>query len=292
MGQGWDKGRREEERHCAGKEQGCSALIRLAGAIRRRLFLHRELGLEFWPLHPELRAFLERWQSLAEKPARTGTPGQRERFALAEGQKREGHVPPVSGEGWADLREEIARCRACSLAADDRIFFQGEAPLKAGLMVVGDCCPRMEGGGEVSGPLFFGPEEDTMLRNMLRAIGLDATEVYVSNVFKCRPEIPPGGEEAGTTPCLGFLRREIALLRPRLICAMGEAAACALLGKREAVSRLRGHFFPYAAADGEKSGINVLVTYHPRFLLKQTDLKKAAWQDLQMLQRRLRAGSE
>jgi uracil-DNA glycosylase len=135
--------------------------------------------------------------------------------------------------------------------------------------------------------MHFGVAEDVMLWKMMQAIGLTAENVFVTNVIKCCLPVAMRPDETSQRSCLAFLHREIALIRPRIICAMGDMAAQVLLGSHETVLRLRGKRHRYRCGDDPSGEIPVMVTFHPRFLQEYPDLKKAAWEDLQKLQKHL-----
>jgi len=147
-------------------------------------------------------------------------------------------------------------------------------------MVVGDWSAQDDG---FTGEILFGPEEDLMLGKMMEAIGLKPEEVYVTNCIKC---CPAGGREpdsACATACFSFVCREIAALGPPVICAMGDLAAGMLTGRKEPLIRLRGRFTGCRHA----SSTVVMPTFHPRLLLRNPEMKKAVWSDLQAIRRRL-----
>ena len=115
-----------------------------------------------------------------------------------------------------------------------------------------------------------------LLNNMLLAIGLQREEVYIANIVKCRPpnNREPAAEEAQT--CAPYLARQIALIKPKIILAVGRVAAQNLLGTDRPVGTLRGKRFNY-----EQTEIPVIVTYHPAYLLRSPQEKRKTWQDLQ-----------
>jgi len=130
----------------------------------------------------------------------------------------------------------------------------------------------------------FGRAEDEMLAKMIVALGLKQEEVYITNCIKCcsnSGDIP--GEEQ-LQQCLPYLAREIAAVQPSVICAMGDLSAKAVLGKNEPVVRLRGTFRRYRYY--EEHPVQVMVTFHPRFLLAHEEMKRATWNDLQQIQKR------
>jgi DNA polymerase len=195
----------------------------------------------------------------------------------------------VRGRGavtLSDISEEVAVCRACSLAAerlDTRAGAGGGNPVR--LLVVGDWL-RGDPDVQMPGGVQFGVEEDKMLIRMLAAINLQRDQVFITNAIKCviPQSCQPVAENIRT--CLSFLHRQISLLAPEVICVMGIAATRALLGLPQPLSKLRGRFHLFSAEDGRQ--IPVLVTYHPTFLLQNPEMKQAAWTDLQILGRQLK----
>lgn len=257
-------------------------VLSLAGALRTCLHFHQQMGIERYPLTPELRQCLH---------PKSGKPESKHRDALQPPvgpPVRPAQAQPVPrGDGAAHLlklRQDIADCRMCGLASARQGVVPGSGAAGSSLLVAGDYSCQDAG---FSAAILFGTAEDAMLWNMMRAIGLTPEDAYVTNAVKCcslATELP--GDESAQR-CRVHLVREIELVRPRVICAMGEAAARLLVGGDESVFRLRGKFHQYRLA-GEAGGtIPVMVTFHPRFLLKNVELKKAAWQDLQMIQRLL-----
>lgn len=187
----------------------------------------------------------------------------------------------------AELHQEVQACRQCALASNRQGIVLGAGVEHARLLVIGDYSRQQS---EFSAAVLFGEAEDTMLWNMMRAIGLRPEEVFVTNGVKCCPTPSLIPERASEQSCAAHLRQEIARVRPTIICAMGEAAARMVLGTSEPVIRLRGRFHFYGSGKDAENGIPVMVTFHPHFLLQHGDMKKAAWQDLQMIQRRLASG--
>lgn len=188
----------------------------------------------------------------------------------------------MPAETAAAISADIVACRRCEPGGLSPHRVAGQGGVQAKLMVVGDYCSQEAGRIRKA---VFGPREDEMLWKMMQAIDLSPDEVYVTNLLKC---LPPG--DGRTDPgmaarCLSYLVREIGLVRPKMICAMGDMAAHQLLGRTDPLVRLRGVFHDYRY--GEGSQLPVMVTFHPRFLLANAEMKKAAWLDLQQIQRRL-----
>lgn len=171
---------------------------------------------------------------------------------------------------WAQLKTSVARCAACSLcqARNKTVFGVGDE--NADWLCVGEA----PGGEEdIKGEPFVGPA-GKLLDNMLEAINLKrGKNIYITNVVKCRP---PDNRNPGPTEaqqCEPYLTRQIELIRPKLIIALGKVAAQNLLNTGATIASLRGKLHEY-------SGIPLIVTYHPAYLLRiQTD-KAKVWEDL------------
>ena len=255
-----------------------------AAALRTVLRFHALMGISEYPLTPALKQGGGGFEAIGPVviPSAVVQPGQAPvSFPTARGQQKKGTV----ADQWRVLRESIEACRLCGLAADRQGMVCGSGPLQASLLVVGDYSAQETG---FSTAALFGGDEETMLWNMMRAIGLSAADVYVTNLVKCCPSPNSVPTEESTRCCRVHLLREIDLVRPRVILAMGEAAARALIGRQESVVRLRGRFHPLGPGGGQGSPVQVMVTFHPRYLARHPDMKKAAWQDLQMIQRAVR----
>jgi DNA polymerase len=180
---------------------------------------------------------------------------------------------------WPALREAVAACRACGLCEGRTQTVFGVGHPGAHWMVVGEAPGEQE---DREGEPFVGPAGQ-LLDAMLRALGLTRSaapdgpppdrRVYIANTLKCRPprNRNPAPEEMAR--CEPFLQRQIELLQPRIILAMGRFAVQALLRSSEPVGKLRGRVHRY-------HGVPVVVTYHPAYLLRNLPEKARAWEDL------------
>ncbi len=176
----------------------------------------------------------------------------------------------VAGMDWTGLREAVAACTACALHQRRKQAVLGVGDEKADWLIVGEGPGAEE---DARGEPFVGPA-GKLLDNMLAAIGLKRGEnVYIANVVKCRPpgNRTPSTEEAEA--CAPFLDRQIELLRPRLIIALGKVAAQRLLGIEGTLGSMRATVHEYR-------GIPLVVTYHPAYLLRNMTDKSKAWEDL------------
>jgi uracil-DNA glycosylase len=176
---------------------------------------------------------------------------------------------------WPALRAAVATCRACALCESRTQTVFGVGHERARLMIVGEAPGEQE---DLQGEPFVG-QAGKLLDNMLRALGLarDAAEperaVFICNTLKCRPPRNRNPEPAETAQCAPFLERQIALVQPKLLLAMGRFAAQSLLGTDEAIGKLRGRVH-------RRHGLPVIVTYHPAYLLRTLADKARAWDDL------------
>jgi DNA polymerase len=263
------------------------AVLALADGLRTCLRLHQQLGLDSYPYTPGLREFLRPRRPRAgagENRRRTAAsaPSRPARPAVPGPTKAE--INAASNDQLSSVRQDIERCTLCPLAHSRLGMVPGSGTAPAALLIIGDHSRQH---GNFSAEILFGGEEDVMLWNMMRAIGLGPADVYVTNTVKCCPVDAGQSLAASEQACCGYLQREIALVRPRVILAMGEAAAKAVLGTGDPVFRLRGRLHPARLSALTGTPIPVMVTFHPRYLLAQAAMKKAAWQDLQIVQHHL-----
>ena len=183
---------------------------------------------------------------------------------------------PVADMDWDTLTDTIAHCQACGLCQGRRQAVPGTGHRQARWMVVGEAPGEQE---DKQGLPFVGPAGQ-LLDAMLAAMHLGReNDVYIANVLKCRPPHNRNPEPAEVARCQPYLRRQIALVQPGLILAMGKFAAQTLLAgvvpdvERLPLGKLRGQV--YMAA-----GIPVVVTYHPAYLLRNPADKAKVWDDL------------
>lgn len=171
---------------------------------------------------------------------------------------------------WLALKASVAECTVCPLHAKRNKTVFGVGDENADWMFVGEGPGADE---DALGDPFVG-QAGRLLDNMLGAIGLRRGEnVYIANVVKCRPPGNRNPEPAEAEKCEPFLQRQIALVKPKLIVALGRIAAQNLLAREATIASLRGRVLDY-------NGIPLLVTYHPAYLLRNLTDKAKAWQDL------------
>lgn len=182
-------------------------------------------------------------------------------------------------QDWATLRETVAGCTQCELHRTRTQTVFGVGSESADWMIIGEA-PGME--EDRRGEPFVG-RAGKLLDQMLRAVDLDRGRVFIANILKCRPPNNRDPSAAEASACRAYLDRQIALVQPRLILAVGRIAAQRLLETDAPVGRLRGR--PHYLGD-----IPLVVTYHPAYLLRSPVQKRKSWQDLclarELIQRR------
>ncbi|HTX76868.1 MAG TPA: uracil-DNA glycosylase [Terracidiphilus sp.] len=180
-------------------------------------------------------------------------------------------APKDKGAALQAIRDDIGDCTRCALSVGRHKIVFGDGDPNARLMFVGEG----PGADEDAQGLPFVGRAGQLLNNMIVAMGLRRDQVYIANIVKCRPpqNRVPEPQEAHT--CSPFLFRQIDVIRPEVIVALGSTAATYLLGARSPLSALRGRIHQFR-------GAKLIVTYHPAFLLRDPRQKKEAWADLQI----------
>ncbi|HUE11270.1 MAG TPA: uracil-DNA glycosylase [Steroidobacteraceae bacterium] len=234
--------------------------------LRRKEYL-AALGLKSWVLRAgapaaQPRALLE--SALLESPlldpARPASEAPAPLAALRE-----------SAFDWDQLRARVAACTRCGLNATRTQTVFGVGNLEAQWLIVGEAPGAEE---DRQGEPFVG-RAGQLLNSMLRAIGLAREEVYIANVLKCRPPGNRDPSENESAECLPYLERQIALLKPRILLAVGRIAAQNLLRTDVSLGRLRQQAHTFGI-----SRVPLVATYHPAYLLRTPADKRKAWEDL------------
>ncbi len=175
-----------------------------------------------------------------------------------------------SPSGWVEIKQAVPACTACSLHKTRTQTVFGVGDEKAEWLLVGEAPGAEE---DRLGDPFVG-QAGKLLDNMLASLGLDRKHnVYIANVLKCRPPGNRNPEPDEVAKCTPFLLKQIELIRPKLIVAMGRFAAQTLLNTDASIASLRGRLHEYA-------GVPLVVTYHPAYLLRNLPDKAKAWADL------------
>jgi DNA polymerase len=223
-------------------------LRKLIIGLRHFLEEERTLGLEGWP----------RASSPAGTKSLSGTAMGRSPF-------------PSSLEA---VRSELGDCRRCKLHPYRTQIVFGIGNPQARLVFIGEAPGRDE---DLQGEPFVG-QAGQLLNKIIQAIQLRRDEVYIANIIKCRPPENRNPEPDEIAACEPFLIKQLHVIRPRLICALGTFAAQTLLKTEEKISSLRGNFHEY-------QGILLMPTYHPAFLLRNPGRKREVWEDMKKIKR-------
>jgi DNA polymerase len=187
------------------------------------------------------------------------------------------------------IREDLGDCTRCKLHQQGRkqIVF-GVGNPRAELMFVGEGPGADE---DTQGEPFVG-RAGQLLNNMIKAMGIRREDVYIANIVKCRPPGNRTPERDECETCSPFLMRQIAVIKPKVVVALGAVAAKNLLAMNAPMSELRGRFYDFSPSGARSSnpswqGTKLAVTYHPAFLLRDPRQKGEAWKDLQMVMKYL-----
>ncbi len=177
----------------------------------------------------------------------------------------------------AEIEQRVSACTRCRLSEGRNRTVFGAGNPAAELMLIGEG----PGAEEDKQGLPFVGRAGELLTRIIQAIELRREDVYIANIVKCRPPGNRDPQPDEVSACRGYLERQIELIRPRVIVALGRIAAQALLGNEDPIGRTRGRWF-------EVLGVPTLVTYHPAALLRNPALKRPTWEDMQQVRDRLR----
>ncbi len=184
---------------------------------------------------------------------------------------------PPEHEDLQTIRTDLGDCRRCKLARVRTNIVFGTGNPKAELMFVGEA----PGADEDEQGLPFVGRAGQLLTKIIQAIDMRREDVYICNILKCRPPQNRNPEPDEIAACQKFLFRQIASVRPRVICALGSFGAQTLLRTKEPISRLRGQFIDF-------HGAKFMATFHPAYLLRNPNEKRKVWEDVQKIRDYLR----
>ena len=247
---------------------------------RRELFLE-EIGLTpLWRLRSkDARELAEEGQEGQDRPssvvaAPAAVPGPAVSRSATAPEDRAGRIARMD---WAELKAAVAGCTACALRKTCTQTVFGIGDERADWLLVGEAPGAEE---DARGEPFVG-QAGKLLDAMLAGIDLKRGEnVYIANVLKCRPPGNRNPEHAEVAQCAPFLARQVELIRPKLILAMGRFACQTLLDTDASIASLRGRLHRY-------QNVPLIVTYHPAYLLRNLPDKAKAWEDLCFARRTL-----
>ncbi len=181
-----------------------------------------------------------------------------------------------SADSLATISKELIECKRCKLCKERTNIVVGEGNPRARLVFVGEGPGRDE---DLQGRPFVG-RAGQLLDKMIGAIGLKREDVYICNVVKCRPPQNRNPELDEITACREYLERQLDVIKPQVIMALGKFAAQTLLETETPISKLRGEFFEYRKS-------KFIPTFHPAYLLRNSSGKKDVWEDLKKVAKEL-----
>lgn len=179
---------------------------------------------------------------------------------------------PAKSEQLSLIYEEALNCKECGLCKTRKNMVFGVGNPDADLVFVGEAPGREE---DKQGEPFVG-EAGELLTRIIEAIGLKRSEVYITNVLRCRPPANRNPLPQEVDTCLPYLARQLEIIKPKVICALGKFAAQSLLQTQIPITRLRGKFQSY-------HNIKVMPTFHPAYLLRNPSDKKLVWEDMKKI---------
>ena len=188
---------------------------------------------------------------------------------------------PSPGETLGSLAATAAECTLCRLSEKRQTVVFGEGDPKASVMFIGEGPGAEE---DRTGRPFVG-QAGRLLDRMIFAMGFERQEVYITNVVKCRPPSNRDPKEDEVAACAAYLDRQIDLMEPEIIVALGKPASWRLTGTNKPMGALRGRWSAYR-------GTPLMPVFHPAYLLRQPKLKRETWEDLKLVLRRLESTSE
>jgi DNA polymerase len=186
-----------------------------------------------------------------------------------------------TSEDLEKIRADLGDCQRCKLAPTRTNIVFGAGNPHAELMFVGEA----PGADEDEQGLPFVGRAGQLLTKIIQAIDMRREDVYICNILKCRPPQNRNPESDEIATCQPFLFRQIASVRPRVICALGTVGAQTLLRTKEPITRLRGHFIDFY-------GAKLIATFHPAYLLRNPNEKRKVWEDVQKIRDYLRSFKE
>jgi len=179
-------------------------------------------------------------------------------------------------EALEKLKAKVLKCKKCDLYKSRTNVVLGEGSPNAELMFVGEAPGKDE---DLQGKPFVG-RAGKLLGKIIEAMGLKREDVYIANILKDRPPDNRNPQEDEIKACIPYLKEQIKIIQPKVICALGTFAAQKLLEEETTISKLRGKFYVY-------EGIKFMPTYHPAYLLRNSKEKATVWSDMKLIMKEL-----
>jgi len=249
----------------------------LGQQILDHLKLYNDLGVR-WVRSPEVRE-----QAASQGPDKRNAPAAPASRPSPAAFKTMAYTSmfdqaPAAQESLEVIRADLGDCRRCKLSSSRKNIVFGSGNPRAELMFVGEA----PGADEDDQGLPFVGRAGHLLTKIIEAMGMRRDEVFICNILKCRPPGNRNPEIDEIAACEPFLFRQIASVKPKVICALGAYGAQTLLRTTEAIGRLRGQLIDYR-------GAKLIATFHPAYLLRNPNEKRKVWEDMQVIRQYLRS---
>ncbi|MDF1578285.1 MAG: uracil-DNA glycosylase [Desulfobulbales bacterium] len=249
----------------------------LLETARNTLRFHERMGLGGIPLTGGIERFLTAAAPPPSPPRPPGPVAAKQPASTTPGGALYTPAPAAAiNLPLSEIYQDLEGCTGCPLHENRRRIVPGCGPAGARLFIIEDQPAAAE---EETGRPFAG-EAGELLDKMLKAIDLDRTAVYLTSIVKCRPAEDREPNRAEIRTCLNFLARQIAAVNPVIICTMGPLAARVLTGNNQSLFRFRGRLHDFHT-------IPLIPSFHPGFLLKNPEMKKGSWADLQLIRKKI-----
>ncbi len=248
-------------------QEAKAEVLSLLKVLSDKVDLERKLGVKYLQLDPIIKNNISNKEDVIPKQA--APESDFDNLDIHNEDKKVELSKPEKIEGLKKLEEQVKRCTKCELCKSRTNVVFGVGDPDAGLMFVGEAPGYYE--DQQGGP--FVGKAGQLLTKIIESIGLKRSDVYIANILKCRPPDNRNPNANEIAMCSPQLIRQIEIIRPKIICALGTFAAQTLLDTTESIGKLRGKFFEY-------QGTKFLATYHPAYLLRNPNDKKKVWADI------------
>jgi DNA polymerase len=248
-------------------QEAKAEVLSLLKILSDKVDLERKLGVDYLPLDPIIKNSISYEEKVISQP-----PTQESVFDNVDTYNEAENVELSRLEKIEELRkleEQVKKCTKCELCKNRTNVVFGIGDPDADLMFVGEAPGYYE---DKQGEPFVG-KAGQLLTKIIESIGMKRGDVYIANILKCRPPENRNPDANEIVMCSPHLIKQIEIIRPKIICALGTFAAQTLLDTKETIGKLRGKFFEY-------QNTKFLATYHPAYLLRNPDDKKKVWADI------------
>jgi len=241
-----------------------------------------EIRQEFLDIVAQVRTHLEYQRALGVRSLETGTATAARPAEIPEAPRPEAAQTETAAQvpvaaGLAAVRDELGTCSRCKLAKGRKTIVFGEGNPEAVLVFVGEGPGYEE---DQQGRPFVGAAGQLLTDIIVKGMQLKREDVYICNIVKCRPPNNRNPEPDEVDACIGFVKKQIAAIRPAVIVTLGNVPTQSLLGTKQGITRLRGTWQEY-------NGIPVMPTFHPSYLLRSPGEKGKAWEDIKLVMKKL-----